>query len=721
VEMMIIFSLLSLLMLAEQPAESPSFETDVIPVLSKAGCNSGACHGAATGRGDFRLSLFGADPQSDYDMIVHAMEGRRINRRDAAISLLLQKPSEQVSHGGSRVLEEDSDDFQLLETWIRSGARRGISRKVTRLAVTTTEHNASNVGGGGTYLLTTTLAARIPFRVTAEFSDGSSEDVTKRTVFTSTDPTAVLMEDNTAEIMRRGQHVVIARFLNQMIPIQFLVPISDQVVDLDSRSRNNFIDDHVVNLLTKLNIPASAQATDAEWLRRVTLDLTGRLPDPTEATAFLTDSTTDKRERVVDALLQTEGYGDLWTLRLSHLLRLHSLPNEPRLVSAGSTWLKQQLMNNVGWDSIARDVLTATGDSQDTGPAGFSRMARDARDHAELAASAFIGVKLGCANCHNHPLDRWTQDDYHGFAAIFARVDRSQNVRILSRGAVTNLRTGEPAIPRIPGVRFLDERELSYDYRLAAATWLTKDDQQLFAKAIVNRLWQAMFGRGLVEPVDDLRDTNPASHPELLNRLASEFITHNFSLKHMLKQMALSQTYSASRETVPGNEQDDRFYSHAFHRPLLPEVLFDAIADVTDVHGDISSQLVSSRAVTLVDPFTPFPAVDVLGRCSKAEDCGETAANTTTLSAQLHLLNGELLNSRIAHPDGRLRRLISNGHSDRDIVAEFYRVAWATPPADEQLERWLKQLQSDDPQERQHRLEDFVWGLLCSHQFQSNH
>jgi hypothetical protein len=529
------------------------------------------------------------------------------------------------------------------------------------------------------------------------------------------------MEDSTAEVRHRGQHVVIARFLNQMIPIQLLVPISDQVVDLSSRSRNNFIDDQVVNLLTKLNIPASAQATDAEWLRRVTLDLTGRLPDPTEATAFLNDSTTDKRERVVDALLQTVGYGDLWTLRLSHLLRLHSLPNEPQLVSAGSAWLKQQLMNDVGWDSIAGDVLTAIGDSQDTGPAGFSRMARDARDHAELAASAFMGVKLGCANCHNHPLDRWTQDDYHGFAAIFARLDRGQNVRILSRGAVTNLRTGEPAIPRIPGVRFLDQHELSGDYRMAAATWLTKDDPQLFAKAIVNRFWHAMFGRGLVEPVDDLRDTNPAIHPELLNQLADDFIIHNFSLKQMLKQMALSQTYSASRDTLPGNEQDDRFYSHAFHRPLLPEVFFDAIAEVTDVHSDIPGQLAASRAVTLVDPLTPFPAVDVLGRCTKADDCGEATANTTTLTAQLHLLNGDLLNSRIAHPDGRLQRLIADGRSDSEIVTEFYRAAWTVPPTDEQLARWLQQLQSDDPRERQQRLEDFVWSLLSSHEFQSNH
>jgi hypothetical protein len=714
-------SLLSLLMLAEQPPESPSFETDVIPVLSKAGCNSGACHGAAAGRGDFRLSLFGADPQADYDMIVHALEGRRINRRDATISLLLQKPSEQISHGGSRVLEEDSDEFQLLETWIRSGARRGISRQVIRLSVTTPGNDACNVAAGGTYQMTTTLAARVPFLVTAEFSDGSSEDVTSKTVFTSTDPTAVWMEDSTAVILRRGQHVVIARFLNQMIPIQFLVPISDQIVDLSARSRGNFIDDQVVDLLTKLNIPTSASATEAEWLRRVTLDLTGRLPDPDAATAFLNDSTAEKRERMVDTLLHTEGYGDLWTLRLSHLLRLHSLPNAPRLVSAGSTWLKQQLMQDVGWDSIARDVLTATGDSHETGPAGFSRMPRDARDHAELAASAFMGVKLGCANCHNHPLDRWTQDDYHGFAAIFARLDRDQNVRILSRGAVTNLRTGEPAIPRIPGVRFLNERELSGDYRVVAATWLTKDDQPLFAKAIVNRLWQAMFGRGLVEPVDDLRDTNPASHPELLNRLANDFITHNFSLKHMLKQMALSQTYSATRDTVPGNEQDDRFYSHAFHRPLLPEVLFDAIADVTDVHSDIPGQLTASRAVTLVDPLTPFPAVDVLGRCTKADDCGEAPTNTTTLTAQLHLLNGDLLNSRIAHPDGRLHRLIANGRSDSDIVIEFYRTAWAIPPTDEQLARWLKQLQSDDPQERQHRLEDFVWSLLSSHEFQTNH
>jgi len=698
---------LMLALFAAEPQRAVNFDTEIIPVLTKAGCNAGACHGAAAGRGGFHLSLLGADAAADFEVIVQALEGRRINLAHPERSLVLAKPTGQLDHGGDVALDADGPGAERILAWIRSGAPRGSRRRLTNLEVIPRRQ------------ISIELPASVPLRVTARFDDGPPEDVTAWTVFTSSDPAAVTIDsDHVAQIKRRGQHVVIARFLDRVVSVQFTVPLSESSVDLSNEPRANFVDEEILRVLSDLRLPVSPPASDAAYLRRVSLDLTGRLPEPAAVVAFLADASSDKRSRLVDSLLSSVPYADYWTLRFARLLRFHSLPNEKEGVRTYAEWLRRELAQGTPLDVMARQLLTATGDSHVVGPANFGRMVPDARGHAELVGQFFLGVRLGCANCHNHPLDQWTQDDYHGLAAVFARLERGRNVQLTARGAVTNLRTNEPALPRIPGVRDLPA---AGDHRDEVAEWLTSSESRYFARATVNRLWRAMFGRGLVEPTDDLRATNPPTHPELLDRLADDFVHHGYSIRHTLKRIALSHSYGRSEVVVVGNGPDERFYSRAFRRPLDPEVLADAIADVTGVPNQFAGELPGVRAVALVDPLTPAPSLDILGRCARAAGCDENSVVGGGLPAQLHLLNGELINRKLTDDQGRLHRLIAADAKNDEIVNEFYLRAFGRPPAADELKRWLDRLVAEDPTERTQRLEDFTWSLLNSRQFMENH
>ena len=743
---------LCLLVAAELPDQPIDFDTQIVPILTRAGCNAGACHGAAAGRGGLKLSLFGADAASDFQAIVHQFEGRRINLVHPERSLLLRKATGEMEHGGEAALDFASPGFARFKAWIDQGATRLRSRQLIALKVTPTRQ------------LCDPLPAAVPLRAIASFHDGSQEDVTAWTLFTSTDTTAVSIDDPPmAHVTRRGQHLVLARFLDRAVPISLLAPLNDQTQSNDlppvETSENNFIDTLVNARLIELRIPRSPPATEAAWLRRVTLDLTGRLPDPESILAFLDSDDPDKREQVVDRLLASDAFVDYWTLRFAKLLRMHSLPDEREGFQAYRDWLRESLRNDVGWDQLAKQLLLTTGDAHTVGPANFHRMVNDARAQAELVGQFFAGVQLGCANCHNHPLDRWTQDDYHGLAAIFARLDRGRQVRLLPRGEVTNPRTGEPAAARIPGVGDLmlvepaavpdsdaagdAEQALAKlarrasdaakadqaidltvtadsDPRAVVLAWVLAKPQQLFARATVNRLWQAMFGRGLVEPPDDMRATNPATHPELLTQLAADFAANGYRIRPTLKRLALSQTYARSDLVLAGNEADDRFYSRSYHRPLSPEVLLDAFVDVTGVSETFGDQDVE-RAVQVIDPALPAGSLDRMGRCRRLAGCGESAQMEANLATQLHLLNGELLNQKLRDPKGHLQQRIKAGATTREIVADFYLRGLGRPATSEELVRWERLVTGDSPLERQPCLEDFVWSLLQSRAFCENH
>jgi hypothetical protein len=704
--MMIGLSCLCLAFWGSAPA--PHFETEIIPVLTKAGCNAGACHGAAAGRGGFHLSLFGGDPATDYDAIVHAFEGRRVNLARPLESLVLLKPTGQMKHGGSVVLDEAGPGASRIREWIAAGAPRGGPRKLSSFVVSCDRS------------LIDSAHTEATLRALARFDDGPEVDVTRWTVFTPADATAVTIDDSdrtTARVLRRGQHDLIARFLDRVEAIRITFPLSEKPVDLSGEEAKGLIDEEILATLARLRIPVSPQADDSSYLRRIRLDLTGTLPTPAETQAFVRDSSKDKSAALVDRLLASAEFAEFWTLRLARLLRISSFPNKKEEVRVYTAWLENALHDNVPLDRWARALLTATGDSQRIGPANFARMVADAREEAELVSRVFLGSRLQCANCHNHPLDRWTQDDYHGLAAIFAKLDRSQVVSVGAHGGVTNPRTGEPAVPRLPGTRNLDA---SSDTIRGFSDWLSEPDNPYFARAQVNRIWKLLFGRGLVEPVDDMRQTNPASHPRLLERLAEDFVRHGYDLRHTIRQIAQSRAYGRSGTAVPGNESDDRFYARAYRRDLEPEVLTDAIVAVTEIAQLYDGLPAGTRAITLYDSQPRITPLDTLGRCSRSTSCEESAAGGG-LPAKLLLLNSDFLNAKIAAKDGLLARLVAAKKTNREIVAEFYGRALGRAPTTKEMVHWLSRLEEAGAQARAACLEDFVWGLLNSREFTTNH
>lgn len=707
-----VWLLLALLAGAAPPV--PHFSTGIIPVLTKAGCNSGACHGAAAGRGGFHLSLFGADPDADHEQLVHALQGRRINLAHPAASLILKKSTALIDHGGDMALTPDGPGAALIESWIAAGAPRGVNRLLTRFRVVAAPTVLAKPGA------TTTLQAIASL-------DGEPErDVTAWTVFTTTDPASVTIGPTTAQgaqatVNRRGRHAVIARFLNRVESLPLILPLDGPPPDFRNEPAENWIDRELNASLTELRLPVSPQADDATFIRRATLALTGTLPNPADVDLYTGDRSSGKRAALVDRLLRGADFPEYWTLKLSRVLDLRSPSGEKAGTAALVGWLRDSLRADtpMPMDRWARELLTASGDSHQVGPANFPRLSGDARGQAELVGRVFLGVRLQCANCHNHPLDAWTQDDYHGLAAIFARLERSRVVRIASRGEVTNPRTGQPAIPRLPGSRAVTEPG---DPRLVLAEWLTQPNNPHFARAQVNRLWRALFGRGLVEPVDDMRASNPATHPALLDRLAHDFTKNGHDLRFMLRQIALSQAFGRSSLPRPEVPKNDSFYSfYPTHDPE-PEVLADAISWVTGVPDPYPGQPLGTRAISLCDPGSTAPSLDILGRCQRQAGCDMAGGGGGIgLPARLHLLNGGLLNDRIGTPAGRLGKLLAADKSDREIIAEFYRVALSRNPTPPEAAGWLARLSQGPLGDRQERLEDFIWALLNCHEFTSNH
>jgi hypothetical protein len=692
------------------------FENDLIPLFTKAGCNAGGCHGAAIGRGGFHLSLLGGNPRKDYETIVHELGGRRVNLARPDESLLFTKSTGIVSHGGKQVLAEDGEGAALLLTWIEQGALFETQRELKSLAITPRVQAFKAVGSA------------VSLKATAHYANGSKRDVTRWTVFEAEDASSVSVDEHAAHatVQRRGRHIVVARYLDWVIPIELLVPLGDDAVDLSKEPRHSFIDDEILHTLGSLRVRPSAMADDATFHRRVVLDLTGRLPPPEEVDSYIASAAAEKRQRLVDRLLASNAFVELWTMRLGRLLRLRSQKDKnkttitPKAVRTYHGWIADQLRKGTGYDEIAQALLTGTGDTERVGPAGFYNTTEDPLLQTEFMTEVLLGSRMRCANCHNHPLDKWTQDDFHGLTAIFAKVTRGTTVRVSPLGKAIHPQTGQPARMKVPGERFLPED--TKDGRAALAEWVTSENNPYFAKAIVNRLWQTMMGRGLVEPVDDFRATNPATHPALLDRLADDFVAHGFDLRHTLKKIAMSAVYARSSKATSSNASDDRYYSHAIKKPLEPAVLADAISDVTDVPGRYGDEPLGTRAVQLPDASVRSDALDILGRCARQGSCESAPAPTGALPRKLHLFNGDLLNARITNPDSRLQTMLRAGTAPMVIVREHYRIALGRRPSSDEVAFWQEQVAhatSDD--ERRAVLEDFVWGLLSSNEFQTNH
>jgi hypothetical protein len=784
------------------------FDTEVVPLLTKAGCNSGACHGAAAGRGDFRLSLFGSRPEQDYEAIARELGGRRANLVVPEQSLLLAKPTEMLPHEGGLKIQPDSWQSERLLTWLKQGAPRGLSRELVEL---TLETRSSDVGGD---VRLTEVPAQFPLVVWGTFRDLATgelhrENVTPLVVVTSHDPESLRYEEpdpqdersrGTWQVLRGGRHAVTLRYLDQLETLTVTAPLHSEPLtpprkeSLSESSRgeeadkeggegateavpplmvsDHWIDQEIVATLRQLRLPASDRADDSQLLRRLTLHLTGRLPTMDEIATYEKEDPETRYEQRVDQLLASAEAEEYWTWYITRLLRLRAPGGDQPALDAIHDWLREQWRQEAGWDQTLSDLLLAEGDSHESGPATFHRQSGDARTQAEFVSETLWGVRLRCANCHDHPLDRWTQDDYHGLAAIFARLDRGRIVRGKSSGDVVHPATGEPAPPRLPGDRNLTEEEREQG-RAELVQWMRNSDSPLFARAMVNRLWKSLMGRGLIEPTDDLRDTNPPTHPRLLARLESEFEAGGFRIRPLLRTILLSETYRLGNPTS-ANQHDDRYHSHRQPTRLAPEVLADAIADVTGIWDQYGELPRGTRAIALRDPRAPAESLDRLGRCGPGESCDPHQPPATQgVSTRLHLLNGPLLNEKIASPEGDLHQTlrdlgvvtatfsssksaspdgdspppeksladgtslpspsvaspselsptVSSPSSEQfeELIRVFYIRALGRSPRGVEREFWLEQFQAASNGEVAAVAEDFLWSLLNCQEFVTNH
>lgn len=690
-------------------SEPIDFDRQIIPLITKLGCNAGSCHGAASGRGNLKLSLFGSEPSSDFYAFVTEYEGRRIDREQPQQSLLLRKPLGELNHGGGKLIEEGDPAHRLIKKWLESSLTRVETGDVHELIcypprVLSPDANTST-----------------SLQFVAIDDAGRKMDVTELVQLSSRDSATVLIdhERRTVRSSRPGIHTVLARYRNVVLPVEIVVPFAHSETDAGSVDPSvtteslggNFIDQEIEKVLQTLRLQAYPPAEDGVFIRRVTLDLIGRLPSRDEYDRYLGDRSTEKKFRLIDQLLHSDEYVEFWTFRWSQWLRIRSIPNEPEVLFAYTSWIREQIVTDRSLKSWIQDLLLATGDSHQVGPAGFARMVDGPRMQAELVSELFLGAKLGCANCHNHPLDRWTQDDYHGLAAIFARMERGRVVQAGTRGEVIHPRTGEAAIPKIPGVRWmtLEEQPLQ-----SFVGWLTEGNR-LLPRALVNRAWAAVMEKGLIEPINEMGDSNPSTHSVLLNRLADWMPQQNYSWRAILRKIVSSDAYGRSHLRESDFHLADYFVGRK-SRALLPEVLMDAVSDVTQLPDQQLKPY--ERAISITDQSFHTPTLLILGRCPKIGAC-DIPSTTGSLVAQLHKLNGGWINDKIAAKEGRLHQMLASSLAPMEIIEDFYRRALSRSPDEDELAYWSEQLRGVSLEERALVLEDIVWSILNSAQFQS--
>lgn len=691
------------------------FETEIIPVLTRFGCNAGACHGAATGRGNFKLSLFGSRPHEDYQAIVHHLEGRRIHPAQAERSLLLQKPSGAVDHGGGIRFSENERPYELLSRWIQLGAPQAPTRAFQELKI-----SVEPSGGGSAE------SAR-QLRAVAMFDTGIQE-VTELTTFTPEDPVNVRIDpQGHTVLLRPGRHLIIARYLNKVVPVEIIDPMSTAEFEpLDGTTDNptdkhRIIDAMIRNRLRSMQIQPAPQVSDRAWFRRISLDLTGRLPNWADLHRLTPESALDPgsmldRVAVVDELLSSPEFADFWSFQLSRMWQLNSVGNADAAASSRQ-WIRTQIERDAPLSEMIRTMLTAEGNPVSYGPAAFHLVRNDARSQAEYVSETLAGIRLRCANCHDHPLDRWTQDDYHGLAAVFADLSRGDEIRRTGRGSVIHPGTGLPAIRSIPGQSDFRTTNLQPASSISCndvADWLLNPNEAVFARNFVNRVWALLNGRGLAHPVDDLRVTNPPIHSAVLDELTREFVDGGYRLRPLIRTICLTETYSRSEsddvmlQTVPG------LFAESQRLPLMPEVLLDAICDVTGIPENYDGYEPGTRAAQLTSVRHETEALRLLRQ------------DSSDASGVLALINGPVLNNKLSDPKSFLSGILDNTEvvdAFEERIQKIYVRTLLRQPTTAELQFWKEQcLQVNesadgDAKELRRLLEDLMWSLMISDEF----
>jgi hypothetical protein len=703
-----------------------SFRSDVQPVLAKASCSSGACHGAAAGQNGFKLSLRGYDDDADFRAITRHALGRRIVPEDPGRSLLLLKPTGAVPHKGGQRFDTNSTEYRILAEWIAAGTPPPLNDDARVLRVEILPGNVVLQPGSEQQLI-----------VRAHFSDGYVRDVTRWVKYTDAN-SAVTQVDETGNVrvIGFGEGAITAWYLSRIAIATVTVPYTNKVAPevFAQAKRRNFIDDLVLEKLQALNLPPSPGCSDAEFIRRAFIDTIGVLPAVPETRAFLASAASDKREQLIESLLQRPEFVDYWTYKWSDLLLVSSEKLRATALSSYYNWIRNNVAANTPWDQFVRQLVTAKGSNLENGAANFFGMHEDPTEMAETTSQAFLGMSINCAKCHNHPMEKWTNDEYFGFANLFARVraksgggDGEKVIFAATSGEVVQPRTGRPQKPRP-----LDGRPLPFDdandRREALADWLTAPDNPYFTRAIVNRVWANFLGVGLVERVDDLRLTNPASNDKLLAAAAHFLAEHKFDMKALMRVILESETYQRRSAPLPENIADERFYSRYYPKRLMAEVMLDAISQVTDVATEFKGAgsaaapyPVGWRALQLPDSKVTSYFLDAFGRPDRLKTCECERTAQPSMTQVLHIANGDTVNKKLQSPKGRVAKLLADKVPNDQLIEEAYLSALCRYPTTMEKERIAKVLSEAQEKDMRPAIEDIYWAILSSREFLFNH
>jgi hypothetical protein len=701
---------------------TPTLERDVEPILTRYGCNAGACHGKQRGQNGFQLSLFGFDPAFDLDALAREARGRRIFPASPEQSLLLLKATARLPHGGGKRLEPGTPPYDAIRRWIVAGTPRDPldAARLVRIAVDAEEKIISS-------------GQEFPLKVTAHFSDGAHEDVTGLAAFQSNESAiaSISPEGRVKAGTIPGEVAITARFRGQFATCYVTIPLPGSVPDsvYDRLPRRNKIDGLVWAKLRRLGITPSGPAGDSTYLRRVYLDIIGRLPSVEEARAFLSDKDTDKRAKLVERLLERPEYADHWASKWMDLLRPNPYRVGIKAVFSLDAWIRQVFRRNLPYDEFVRQVVAARGSTWQAGAATVFRDRREPEEAATTVSQLFLGIRLECAKCHHHPFEVWGQEDFYGFAACFARIGRKgtglsppisggeEIVYAEKSGSVKHPLTGKVLEPR-PLFGSFGKIADRADPRAALASWITAPENRFFARVIVNRVWSDLMGRGIVEPVDDLRATNPPSNGPLLDALADDFREHRCDLKHLISTIATSHVYGLSSTPTDRNVADTRNYSRHYRRRLGAEVVLNAVCDITGVPETFQGMPPGTRADGLWTVRAESLFLDTFGRPDPNQDPPCERRPDSSVVQALHLMNAPGLHAKITSDSGLPARLAASKQSPRRIAEELYLRTYSRFPTDDEASLVGEVLEeARDLRGRRAAVEDLLWALINTPEF----
>ena len=691
------------------------FENDILPILGRYGCNSSGCHGKAEGQGGFKLSVFASDPDADFAALTKEGRGRRIFPAQPEGSLLLRKGTGRAAHGGGTKLPAASEDYRVLREWIAAGTPFG-SADAPHVVSVRIEPTERVMGQRSDQQL----------KVLVKYSDGSEKDVTGHARFQSNAEAVASVSSNglvtTHEVP--GEAAVMAAYLGEVGLFRLMVPRPGPLATAEKLPQYNFIDSLVDAKLAKLNVAPSGLCDDAEYLRRITLDLTGTLPTSEEARTFLTDSAKDKRAKLVEVLLERPEFADLWAMRWADLLRVDRQPLGHQRAHTYYKWIRESIAANKRFDLFARELITAEGPLNEVGPANFYKVVTKPGEMAGTVSQVFLGVRIACAECHHHPFDRWKQADYYGMSAFFAAVaargsGNGESVSSSGDPVTKHPRTNTTVFAYSLGAE-MPTAYLSGDRRVGLADWMTRPDNPFFARNLSNRVWAWLLGRGLVEPVDDVRATNPPSNPELLDALAKYVVENKYEVRKLIVLIASSRVYQTSTLPNATNEKDERNFSRAYFKRPDAEVLLDMTCQALGVPEKFGGSPGITRAVQLWDSKARSEFLRLFGRPNRVTACECERTREPSVSQVLNLLNSPDIQAKLTHEGGTIARLVREQKDDGKLVEELYLTFFARFPTSKEKVVGVNHLQKYVANRRA-AAEDLAWAMLNSTEFLFNH